>query len=273
MNRRSKKRNTDEGGVAGAPPWMTTYGDLVTQLLCLFVLLFAFSSIDLQKFKDVVMSLRGALGVLTSGSSPLDLAELPVPAPPSQLQKKDDGTAGLVRAMGRFRTYLKDKGLTNDVQITLEERGLVVSFMDKVLFDLGEATLRPEAKTVLKDVAAVLKTLPNDIRIEGHTCDLPIHSAAFPSNWELSTARATSVLRYLVESLGMEPSRLSAMGYGEYHPKVPNDSEKHRALNRRVDMVILAEKRNWEEPPPIESEAGAGAGSGTTGPERKTGAQ
>lgn len=273
MSKSFRKKKSDDGGVAGSPPWMTTYSDLMTQLLCLFVLLFAFSSIDAQKFRDVVMSLRGALGVLTSGSSPLDLAELPAPAPPSQLQKKDDGTAGLVRAMGRFRTYLKDKGLTNDVQITLEERGLVVSFMDKVLFDLGEATLRPEAKTVLKDVAAVLKTLPNDIRIEGHTCDLPIHSAAFPSNWELSTARATSVLRYLVESLGMEPSRLSAMGYGEYHPKVPNDSEKHRALNRRVDMVILAEKRNWEEPPPIESEAGAGAGSGATGPERKTGAQ
>ncbi|HHY47680.1 MAG TPA: flagellar motor protein MotB [Firmicutes bacterium] len=260
MNSRARtRRRVEEDGVAGSPPWMTTYGDLMTQLLCLFVLLFAFSSINLEKFREVVVSLRGALGVLTGGTSPLDLADLPAPAPPSQLPKSDDGTAGLVRAMGRFRTYLKEKGLSKDVSVTLEERGLVVSFMDKVLFDLGESTLRPEAKRVLRDVSEVIKTLPNDIRIEGHTCDLPIHSARFPSNWELSTARATEVLRYLVETIGLDPSRFSAMGYGQYHPRVPNDSEAHRAQNRRVDIVIVAEKRKWEEPAELnESHPGGG---------------
>ncbi|HHV61046.1 MAG TPA: OmpA family protein [Firmicutes bacterium] len=245
MKGKLRGRATDEQ--SSSPPWMTTYGDMMTLLMCFFVLLFAFSRIDIIKFRQAVISLQGALGVLTGGPRPLNLGDLPAPKPPSENPEARE-RRNLMGVMRKFEGYLREKGLSNDVELKLDERGLVVSFMDKVLFDRGEATLKPDAKKVLNEVAGLIRKLPNDIRIEGHTCDLPIHSARFPSNWELSTARATEVLRYLVEVLHLPPERFSAMGYGQYHPKVPNTSERNRALNRRVDMVILTEKRRWEEP-------------------------
>ncbi|NPV53686.1 MAG: OmpA family protein [Firmicutes bacterium] len=244
---RNKRRRGGNDGISGAPAWMVTYGDLMSLLMCFFVLMFAFSRIDIIKFRQAIISLQGALGVLTGGPRPLNLGDLPAQKPPSESPEARE-RRNLMGVMRRFEGYLREKGLSNDVELKLDERGLVVSFMDKVLFDRGEATLKPDAKKVLIEVAGLIKKLPNDIRIEGHTCDLPIHSAKFPSNWELSTARATEVLRYLVESLRLPPERFSAMGYGQYHPKVPNTSERNRALNRRVDMVILTEKRRWEEP-------------------------
>jgi chemotaxis protein MotB len=130
---------------------------------------------------------------------------------------------------------------------------LVVRFADQVFFDLGKADLKPEAIEILTRLGPLLKDIPNPIRIEGHTDNLPISTARFPSNWELSTHRATSVIRYLVEELGFSPDKLSAAGYGEYRPIADNETPAGRALNRRVDIVIIS-MDHWAEEPKSEME-------------------
>ncbi|MDI7248273.1 MAG: flagellar motor protein MotB [Bacillota bacterium] len=237
-----RRKRSEDDGPAGSPPWITSYADMTQLLLTFFVLLFAFSSIDAIKFRQAVISLQGALGVLTGGPQLLNPGEMPVPKPPTDLRPSGKSEIELEGVMQEFQSFLKDQALANDVHLEMTERGLVVSFMDKVLFDLGQADLRPEARRVLSDVSVILGKIPNDIRIEGHTCDLPIRTPKFPSNWELSTSRACTVLRYFIEVAGLAPDRFTAMGYGEYRPKVPNVSEGNRALNRRVDVVILKEK-------------------------------
>ncbi|MDI6637796.1 MAG: OmpA family protein [Bacillota bacterium] len=237
-----RRKKVDEDGRSGAAPWITSYADMTQLLLTFFVLLFAFSSIDAIKFRQAVISLQGALGVLTGGPQLLNPGEMPVPKPPTDFRPSGKSEVELEGVKQEFQSFLKDQALANDVHLEITERGLVVSFMDKVLFDLGQADLRPEARRVLSEVAVILRKIPNDIRIEGHTCDLPIRTPKFPSNWELSTSRACTVLRYFIEAAGLAPDRFTAMGYGEYRPKVPNTSEANRALNRRVDIVILKEK-------------------------------
>ncbi len=236
---RRRRRDDDPSGSAS---WITSYADMTQLLLTFFVLLFAFSSVDAIKFRQAVISLQGALGVLTGGPQLLNPGEMPVPKPPTDFRPSGKSEMELEGVMQEFSSFLKDQALASDVHLEMTERGLVVSFMDKVLFDLGQSDLRPEARRVLSEVAVILGEIPNDIRIEGHTCDLPIRTPKFPSNWELSTSRACTVLRYFIETARLAPDRFTAMGYGEYRPKVPNTTEVNRALNRRVDVVILKEK-------------------------------
>jgi flagellar motor protein MotB len=123
----------------------------------------------------------------------------------------------------------------------LEERGLVISVTsDGLLFARGSAELRAEAVGVLESVGGMIRKLDSEMLVEGHTCDLPISTPVHPSNWELSTARATTVLRFLVEHAGVKPWRIGAAGYAETRPCAPNDSETHRRLNRRVNLVVLS---------------------------------
>lgn len=243
-----RRRRQGTGVNTSAPQWMVTYSDMVTQLLALFVILFSISTVDVQRFEALLSAFRGGLGVLEGGRS-LDREPLagnpPMPVVPTSFYgQASQQLEGVYRELQRL---VGANGLQRYVQLVPEERGLVVRFADRVLFDLGRAELRPEAQRVLDEMAEVLKPLPNAIRVEGHTDDLPIHNDRFPSNWELSTARATTVVRYLIERHGFEPARLSAAGYGEYHPLVPNTSEANRQRNRRVDVVVLR-LANPEEP-------------------------
>jgi chemotaxis protein MotB len=138
------------------------------------------------------------------------------------------------------------------VKINYESEGIVLSFQDTVLFDLGSANLRPEAENVIDKVTAVMAKSPFKLRVEGNTDDLPINTAQFPSNWDLSVARATSVVRMMIKDPNMDPGRLSIMGYGEYRPVAPNDSPENRQLNRRVDIVILQGASVNPAPPVIQ---------------------
>lgn len=138
---------------------------------------------------------------------------------------------------------LEARGMQDQVKYTLTQRGLVVTVVtDKVLFDSGQAELRPVGQSILDAVAEPLSRIPNEVLIEGHTDNSPINTSQFPSNWELSTARATSVLRYLVDRNGVTATRIGATGYGEMRPAVPNDSASHKAQNRRVEIVVLTGK-------------------------------
>lgn len=239
MSRERLSRRRAEGGSGGS--WLNTYADMVTLLLCFFVLLFAFSNVDEQRFQAVMSALRGSLGVLDSGPIinviDTDLNNI------SELARQQ-----LIELHHDLSVLLQSEGMDRSVSLAVDERGLTIRFADQVLFDLGKADLKPEAIQIIKKLSPMLKELPNPIRIEGHTDNLPINTPIFPSNWELSTHRATSVIRYLVEEEGFDPTKLSAAGYGEYRPIVPNDTAANRGLNRRVDIIIMSIDLWAEEP-------------------------
>ncbi|UCC43433.1 MAG: OmpA family protein, partial [Candidatus Zixiibacteriota bacterium] len=144
----------------------------------------------------------------------------------------------------RFKTI----GKNEEIETEITERGLVIHIMESALFRVGSATLEQKALNVLDLVAAQITPLPNHIRIEGHTDDRPISTPLYPSNWELSSARATEVVRYFIDGYGLTPDRISALGYGEYRPVRPNNSVENRAANRRVDVVILTMELTLKEP-------------------------
>src|SRR5690606_12488447 len=121
--------------------------------------------------------------------------------------------------------FIEERGLAVAVEVELTERGVVVRFAEGVLFDLGRAELKPEARRFLTELSSLLKEVPNPVRVEGHTDNLPIRTERFPSNWELSTPRATNVIRYLIEEHGLDPRRLSAAVYVEYRPLAHNDTD------------------------------------------------
>ncbi len=147
----------------------------------------------------------------------------------------------LIELKKKLEAYVTGQQLGNYIGLTINEKGLVVSLREKLMFDSGRAEIHQEAKDILKDITIEIGDVPNNTRIEGHTDNVPIGpelKSTFPTNWELSTARATNVTRYLLETLNFPPQRISSAGYGEYHPVVDNDTEEHKAMNRRVDIVV-----------------------------------
>lgn len=147
----------------------------------------------------------------------------------------------LVKLKKRLEVYVTENQLENYIGLTIDEKGLVVSLREKLMFDSGRAEIYEEAKYILKDLTKEIVDVPNNVRIEGHTDNVPIGpelQSKFPTNWELSTARATNVTRYVLETLNFPPKRISSAGYGEYQPIMDNDTEEHKAMNRRVDIVV-----------------------------------
>jgi len=147
----------------------------------------------------------------------------------------------LERAKQELENKLKKEISDKEVSIQMLERGLVITFVSEVLFDSGKAVLKEDAKGKIAKIASVLETTVKDLKvgIEGHTDNVPIKHSGWKSNWELSSARSMSVLHYLIETENLDPSRLSATGYGEFHPVASNDTKEGRQKNRRVEIVIL----------------------------------
>ncbi len=242
----SRRKKTEESG-GQAPAWMTTYSDLMSLLLCFFVLLFAFSTVDAAKFREALISLQGALGVLNQGPAMSNPADRPIPPEnPSQVSEDSgegaaEGVENLLVLKGQLQQYLEERGLEGRVHLELNRRGLLIRFTDTVLFDLGRARLRLDSRQLLKDISKFIGPIRNEVMVEGHTDNIPLRpDAQFETNWELSTARATTVVRYFIEELGLAPQRFSAAGYGEYRYVMPNTSDGNRAMNRRVDILIVA---------------------------------
>lgn len=235
-----KKRKKREAKGAN---WMDTYGDMVTLLLTFFVLLYSFSSIDSNKWERLAAALSGGKGVLLEQNAVEKLKDGEKPGEKSN-NVLADGQISVQNAENLYRQlkeYIEQNKLEKDVALTRADDEIRIRFTSSVLFDLGKADIRPDAHQILNDVAYAIKTYDKTIemvRIEGHTDTLPIKTKQFPSNWELSTARAVNVLRYLIENSGLPAEMLSAVGYGEYHPIGDNSMEEGRKLNRRVDFVI-----------------------------------
>jgi chemotaxis protein MotB len=259
--------------------WLVSYADMVTLLMVVFIILFAMATVDARKFSALAEGLKGHTAketILEGDPSVIDGGtiqkiesendatqpdiELPTTATATdattakaaqdalnkqqaQEQKEAQEKNNLQQVQQEIQESLAAKGMQDQVKYTLTKRGLVVTVVtDKVLFDSGSATLRGGGESILDAVAEPLSRVPNDISIEGHTDNSPISTAQFPSNWELSTSRATSVLRYLVDRDGVTASRIGATGYGDMRPAVPNDSSAHKAQNRRVEIVVLTDQ-------------------------------
>lgn len=236
----------------GAPEWMATYGDLVTLLMCFFVLLFAFSEIDAQKFEAVMESFQGSAGILSGGKTLSDGPFVFDAMPENDISKAVEEPVEDIEVLKEeVEKLLEAAGLESEVELELEARGLIIRFPDKVLFDSGKADLKTGALETLKALGETFNAEEFSeklIRVEGHTDNVPINTVIYPSNWELSGARSANVVKYLQNASGVDPIRLSTTGYGEYRPIESNDTAAGRARNRRVDIVILRDLYEIQEP-------------------------
>ncbi|MDK2865860.1 MAG: chemotaxis protein MotB [Clostridiales bacterium] len=226
------------------PEYMATYGDLVTLLMCFFVLLFAFSSIDAQKFEAVMESFQGSAGVLEGGKS-LSEAPFVFDAMPESTESSKETVVDqnkLEELKKQVEQYISENQMQAEVDVQLEAKGLVIRFKDNVLFDSGSADIKVASYDILDFLGELLNSdefINEQIRVEGHTDNVPIRTSLYPTNWELSTHRASNVVKFFIERAKMLPDRLSASGYSEYHPIATNETAEGRASNRRVDIVVI----------------------------------
>ena len=224
--------------------WLLSYADFITLLFAFFAMMYAISSVDAEKLSTISHALQVAFDDTSRGRSIASGAGL-MPERGSRL------VAGLdtsdVRAM--VTRELEAELAAHRLDIVADHRGLVLSIPEAGLFPIGTDEISPEAQALIARVAATVAKVPNPVRVEGHTDDLPIHTARFRSNWDLSTARASRVIEFMVEHGGIDARRLSAAGYAEFRPRVLNTSPDTRKQNRRVDVVILNDATALTEEP------------------------
>ncbi len=233
----------DGGKGGGAPEWMATFADLVTLLMCFFVLLFAMSTTQQETFKELVESLRSALGVQsvpeTGTREGLTMHAVPSEEP-SDNQRIDELGGMVEKEIQEIASEVREMILFNKlgglVNVSESEAGVVITLSDLLLFSAGDASLSEQGADILKKVTAVLAQLAYHVKVKGHTDTSPISTGRYPSNWELSASRAAAVVKLLVAS-GLDPGLISAEGYAQYRPIATNDTEKGRARNRRVEIV------------------------------------
>lgn len=256
MRRRRKRRNKNNG----APGWMVTYSDMVTLILVFFVLLFSMSQIDLVKFEAVSESFRNRMifdffpsavpleyptdrtSHMLSGKK-VNEFKSPTNLPDRTIHDEDS----LEELLGHIEDYLEENHLTHVITANRTEEGIVLVLQDYILFETGQADILESGKPFLEQVGSLLQEIPNHVEIEGHTDSRPINSYRYPSNWELSGARAGSVIRYLLNEFDLDSSRFSLSGYGDTRPVKPNDTDKNMQKNRRVEIIILNEVTDVKE--------------------------
>lgn len=219
--------------------WLLTYSDLITLLMIFFIMMYAMSNIDAAKYAALSQSLGAAMGggkniiAVTPGAS--DTKNITAPGPTAFKTEQDK----LLKVKVQLDKYLQNNGLKSAVITDITERGLEVSLKDTFLFNSGKADVLPAAKGKLIAIGKIINVLGNYIRIEGHTDNVPIHNVQFSSNWQLSAIRAANVTELLIKESYIPPEKISAVGYGEFKPKMNNNSEGNRALNRRVNIAII----------------------------------
>ncbi|MBW6408551.1 OmpA family protein [Clostridium weizhouense] len=237
----ARKKKSDDGGLRG-DEWLGTYSDCVTLLLTFFILLYSMSSLDAQKVQSISQAF---VTVMTgqSGDTFLQYNEYNGKVPIIGGESDVDGVVD-AESLGKetmyqdVKKYVEQNNLSQAMDIKSDERGIILELKDNILFESAKADLIPESKGVLEKLNTLMESIPNDILIEGHTDNVPISNSRYASNWELSTARAVTVVRYFVETKHQKPTKFSAAGYGEFRPIADNNTEENKAKNRRVSILI-----------------------------------
>ncbi len=238
--------------------WLVSYGDLLTLLFAVFVVMYAMSQSDKKKVEEVAASMRESFGysakggiggkpaIIDSGS----VGVIPDLKSKSLTPMRERAPSGKIRPYAvqadyssiksAIDAFLVKSGNTGKVSVVITKRGVLVSLKEAGFFDSGSANLKNESVQALNVIAETLNQYANTFRVEGHTDNIPISTSAFRSNWELSAARAANVVHFLTDSAGFDPENISVVGYAEFQPASDNVSKEGRAKNRRVDIVLLS---------------------------------
>jgi chemotaxis protein MotB len=246
--------------------WLVSYADFITLLFAFFVVMFATAQQDKTKAKIVAESVREALqqGQLATAITGIinqrkvtpdgkgDSRQKPdAPPPPKPAEKPAPATkADLARALETLNSALEKEEMKGMVTVKLDERGLVVSLRELAFFASGDNAINPASFPIIQKIAAVIGTVPNPVRLEGHTDSIPIHNSRFRSNWELSVARSIAMLEILRDRYQIPNDRMSVAGFAENAPVDSNETHEGRMHNRRVDLVVLSAEALRGEPPP-----------------------
>ncbi|MCY7748681.1 flagellar motor protein MotB [Bacillus inaquosorum] len=230
---RFERRNGSGKNSQSSSSWMVTFTDLITLILVFFILLFSMSQIDVQKFKAAVDSIQKEGGGLQPDQTSIEKKD----TSPAYAEKQEDQQDQLLK---KVNTYIKDNHLKATAK--RDERGVVLVLQEAVLFDTGEAKVLKNAETLLHQIAVLLQTIPNDIQVEGHTDSRNISTYRYPSNWELSAARASGVIQYFTSKENLPSKRFIAVGYADTKPVKDNKTNEHMKENRRVEIVIKKSK-------------------------------
>jgi chemotaxis protein MotB len=221
--------------VKGAPAYMMTFGDLMSLLLTFFVLLLSQASFEPTKFALTMQSIQGAFGIMESFPTVAVMPIVKIPKKTGDEQKKKQS----LQDAQKIEQTIESKQLDDAVKVKVTEEGIHILLNDPVAFPSGSDQLKQSGASILKDISAIIKQNEDlKIRVEGHTDDVPIKTKRFDSNWELSSARALSVVKMLSQQTGINPAFMSGVGFGEHRPVVPNSDKNNRAQNRRIEIFV-----------------------------------
>lgn len=229
------RKNSKLTVARGAPAFMVIYGDMMSLLLTFFIMLLTMANFEPVKFKIATESLQGAFGILESYPT--------IPIHPFIRIPKENGgenrRKNSIADARKIEQVMKSRQLQDAVKVEVTETGIAILLRDPVTFSSGSADLKENGSAILGDIANIIKANPDlRVRVEGHTDDVPIRNGKYASNWDLSSARALSVVQLLSVKSGINPALMSAVGYGEFRPLVPNADEQARAKNRRIQIFV-----------------------------------
>ncbi len=266
MKKKEKKSENSER-------WLLTYSDLITLLMILFVILYAMSNVNLEKYDSLSESLSTALGsgsstngsIIPRGGGGILTGETPgsedydgSTTEESEQNTVEGGNTGALanenagemndfaELRERFLEAIESNKLEDKLRITIEHKGMVISLPNDILFESGQAEVKKEMKPTLDTISELLNSIDNPIQVEGYTDNVPVNKGMYKSNWQLSAQRAANVVQYLVENYEIEPERLTAIGYGEYKPFASNETEEGREKNRRISITILFDEESTD---------------------------
>jgi chemotaxis protein MotB len=241
----SRKKHAEEHG-GHDERWLVSYADFITLLMVLFVILYSQGNVNVEKYKRLAESMRSAFSlggaadvvdkqINQAGGTSKDGTAKPIVVPGIP-----EGPTQSEEVAGQLTNMLSSQNLGSEVSVQTNIEGILISLSEKLIFPQGDAVLPADALPVLDTIVEMLRPISNKIRLVGHTDDTPSDNPKYPSNWELSLARATSVAQYMINA-GIAPERFIISGQGEYAPVFPNDSPEHKALNARVEIIIIYE--------------------------------
>ncbi|MBO1514468.1 flagellar motor protein MotB [Metabacillus bambusae] len=248
MARKKKHKHEDEHMDES---WLVPYADLLTLVLALFIVLFAMSSVDAQKFQQMARAFNstftGGTGVLEYPSptpdgemEQLDVQKDQTPQEDAEEAQKQLEQQKLKEIQDKINTYIKNNKLETKLKTTLTDEGLLITILNDIFFDSGKADIRNKDKQLAMEISELLvMNPPRNIIVSGHTDNIPIKNSEYDSNWHLSVMRAVNFMKILIDNENLDPKVFSAKGFGEYNPVASNDSKEGRQKNRRVEVLIL----------------------------------